>query len=120
MFLALKEEYIISGTMDSKKLIGNRIKSLRRSRGYSQERLAEIVGINSKYLSSIERGEENPTLDLFLRLAQGLKVSIDQLFRTELEGQGSKELRRQLTRLIPQLKDEQLRQVVRILEALAP
>ena len=59
--------------METRKLVGMRIKGLRRGRGYSQEKLAEVTGINAKYLSSIERGEENPTLDLFIRLSQGLK-----------------------------------------------
>src|SRR3989338_7076055 len=67
--------------METKKVVGMRIKSLRRARGYSQERLAEIIGINPKYLSSIERGEENPTLDLLMRLSQGLKVEMQEIFK---------------------------------------
>jgi transcriptional regulator with XRE-family HTH domain len=59
--------------METKKLVRMRIKSLRRGKSYSQEKLAELAGINAKYLSSVERGEENPTLDLFIRLSQSLK-----------------------------------------------
>ena len=54
---------------DVKKLIGNRIKTLRRARGMSQEELAETISMNTKYLSSIERGKANPTLDTFMKMA---------------------------------------------------
>ena len=49
--------------MDTKRLIGARIKSLRRGRGLTQEKVAEKTGISVNYLSRIERGLENPTLD---------------------------------------------------------
>ena len=103
--------------MDIKKLIGYRIKNLRKRKGYSQEKLAEIAGINPKYLSSIERGEENPTLDLFMRLSQGLKVSIYEIFQIEHEGEQPRLLRKKLKSLGVEIKDEELARVIRILEA---
>jgi len=63
-----------------KHLIGSRIKQLRKARGVSQEALSEKIGMSSKYLSSIERGQENPTLDTFLRLAKALEVNVFELF----------------------------------------
>jgi transcriptional regulator with XRE-family HTH domain len=66
--------------MTTKQQIGSRIKELRKSRGLSQEKLSEKVGMSSKYLSSIERGYENPTLDTFIRLAAALDVDIFELF----------------------------------------
>lgn len=104
--------------MDTKRLVGSRIKSLRRMRNYSQERLAEIVGINSKYLSSIERGEENPTFDLFIRLADGLKVGLHELFITEDANSSPKIVRRKLKALVDEIRDDQLGRVMRALEAL--
>ncbi len=101
--------------METKKLVGMRIKSLRRGRGYSQEKLAEITGINAKYLSSIERGEENPTLDLFIRLSQGLKIDIHELFNIEHEGQPPQTLRKKLQALIGDIEDQDLRRAIRIL-----
>lgn len=103
--------------MDIKKLVGYRIKNLRKRKGYSQEKLAEIAGINPKYLSSIERGEENPTLDLFIRLSQGLKVSIYEIFQIEHEAEQPRLLRKKLKSLVVEIKDEELARVIRILEA---
>ncbi len=104
--------------METKRLIGLRIKSLRRGKGYSQEKLAEITGMNPKYLSSIERGAENPTLDLFIRLSQGLKVGLDEIFRLEHEGEDPQRLRNKLKVLSGQVKNEDLTRVLRMLEAL--
>ena len=101
--------------METKKLVGMRIKGLRRGKGYSQEKLAEAIGINPKYLSSIERGEENPTLDLFIRLSQSLKVDIQEMFNIEYEGQPSQTLRKKLQALLGDIKDQELSRAIRIL-----
>lgn len=104
--------------METKRVVGLRIKNLRRARGYSQEKLAEIIGINPKYLSSIERGEENPTLDLFMRLSQGLKVEMQEIFNVEHEGQAPQNLRKKLQGLVGEIKDQDLSRAIRILSAL--
>lgn len=104
--------------METKRVVGLRIKNLRRARGYSQEKLAEIIGINPKYLSSIERGEENPTLDLFMRLSQGLKVEMQEIFNVEHEGQPPQNLRRKLQGLVGEIKDQDLSRAIRILSVL--
>jgi len=72
--------------MDKKARLGARIKALRKGQGLSQEKLAERAGISTQYLSNIERGKENPTLDLLLRLADALKVSLAEMCDYETEG----------------------------------
>ena len=104
--------------MDEGKLLGQRIKHLRKLRGYTQEQLAERMDINAKYLSSIERGVENPTFDLFLRLARGLNVNSYELFQFENEGDPTRRLRKKLERLVTEVKEEELVRVIRIMEAL--
>ena len=104
--------------MDERKRLGRRLQRLRRLRGLTQEQLAERIDINPKYLSSVERGEENPTLDLFLRLAEGLQVELPALFQYAQEGESRERLRQRVERLIVDLSEEELRRVVRVLEAL--
>ena len=104
--------------MEERKFIGQRIKSLRKIRGYTQEQLAEIIDINPKYLSSIERGEENPTLDLFLRLACGLRVDLHEIFQFEHEVGQAERLRKKLKALMAEIKEEEVARVVRVLEGL--
>jgi transcriptional regulator with XRE-family HTH domain len=103
--------------MDERKQLGQRIRHLRRVRGDTQERLAERMDINPKYLSSIERGEENPTLDLLIRLATGLRVELYELF--QFEGDGSPDqVRQKLASVLAEIPAEHLRRVLRVLEAL--
>ena len=75
--------------MDIKKMIGERIKELRGRKNVTQEQLSEKVEINVKYLSSIERGKENPTLDVFIRIAKALDVDIGNIFRGRDANTGS-------------------------------
>jgi XRE family transcriptional regulator, regulator of sulfur utilization len=103
--------------MDERKLLGQRVKHLRRIRGQTQEQLAERIDINPKYLSSIERGAENPTLDLLIRLAKGLQVDLYELFQFE-EGAPPAQLRRMMERLMADVSRDDLPRVVRMLEAL--
>lgn len=79
--------------MDAKKMIGMRLRELRKKHGYSQERVAELADIASNYISRLEMGKENPTVDTFLKLARVYKVELWELLnyghemkRKELEG----------------------------------
>ncbi len=103
--------------MDTKRLIGARIKSLRQVRGLTQERVAERTGLSVNYLSRIERGLENPTLDTLLGLAKALKAEPLDLFTFEHEDD-PKKLRQVLARLVGEAREDQVSQVVKLLRAL--
>lgn len=102
--------------MEPKKKIGTRIKHLRNAKGLSQEKLAETSGLNPKYLSSIERGRENPTLDTFIKLAQALNIDIFELFNYAGE-QTLKESKKFLLDLIKSSDKEKLEIAAKILRA---
>lgn len=53
----------------------------RRARGYSQERLAVAAGIHRTYMSAIERGKVNVSLEVAARLAQALSMKLSDLLR---------------------------------------
>jgi transcriptional regulator with XRE-family HTH domain len=61
--------------------IGQIIKEIRKKRGYTQEKLAELASIDYKYLQKIE-GKSPPALkvDTIDRLAKALKISAAKLF----------------------------------------
>jgi len=80
-----KDENIKRGVMDCENKLGNRIKSLRKSMGLTQEQLAEKVGIDNKYLSKVENGQHLPTYRTLLKLSTVLNCSlggIDEKFST--------------------------------------
>jgi transcriptional regulator with XRE-family HTH domain len=105
--------------MNDRELLGKRIKSLRRSKGHTQERLAEIIDVNTNYLAVIERGEANPTLALLERLSAGLEVPLSELFQYRREqGASPVESRQKLGRLVNEASDEELSRLTRVFEAL--
>ncbi|MBO7940729.1 helix-turn-helix transcriptional regulator [Streptomyces sp. S9] len=59
---------------------GQRVREHRLSAGLSQEELAEAAGIHRTYLSSLERGQRNVSLDNIIAVARALKVDVAQLF----------------------------------------
>lgn len=103
--------------MTLKELFGARIKSLRETKGWTQEYLAGKMDISPNYLSSIERGKENPTLDMLMKFSDALKVEMWELFDFGHEV-GPKELREMLNRFAKEIDDEKLKLAVKVLRAM--
>ena len=57
--------------------IGKRIAELRKERGLSQNKLAQLTGIDSSNIGKIELGKYNPSLDILSRIGDVLGVEID-------------------------------------------
>ncbi|WP_288880935.1 helix-turn-helix transcriptional regulator [uncultured Kosakonia sp.] len=59
---------------------GQRVRQLRTELGLSQEAFADKCGLDRTYISGIERGVRNPTLEVIAVIADGLKIKINALF----------------------------------------
>lgn len=59
---------------------GAHLKKLRLQSGLSQEAFADKCGLDRTYVSGIERGVRNPTLEVLSILAQGLELTLAELF----------------------------------------
>jgi transcriptional regulator with XRE-family HTH domain len=59
--------------------IGQAIRSIRESIGLSQEKLAELADVHRNYIGLVERGEQNLTVDSFIRIAKSLDRSPSKL-----------------------------------------
>lgn len=66
--------------MRGRALVGWNLRRLRVAREISQERLAFDSGVDRSYLGGLERGLENPTIDLLERLADTLATPLAELF----------------------------------------
>ncbi len=66
--------------MDILVSIGRRIQSIREKKGLTQEQLEEKTGINTKYISAIERGQKNVTVKTLDKLAKGLNIELYEIF----------------------------------------
>jgi len=60
--------------------LGQQIRQLRLSKGFSQEDFAHEVGIDRSYMGGIERGERNIAALNLIRIAKSLKVEVGELF----------------------------------------
>ena len=60
--------------------VGRNVQRLRRARGLSQERFAELVGNTGKHMGQVERGEVNVGIDILSRIAAALSVDVADLF----------------------------------------
>ena len=119
MFSFIAENSILFGRVamqDVKKLIGKQIKILRQASGMSQEELAEKISMSAKYLSRIERGSANPTLDTFMKLADSLQVEVSDLLHYEYE-KSPKELKQFISRIAREDDEAKLRLAAKILKA---
>ncbi|MFE8151956.1 helix-turn-helix transcriptional regulator [Brenneria goodwinii] len=59
---------------------GQRVKTLRLQAGLSQEAFADKCGLDRTYISGIERGVRNPTLEVIGVIADGLGINFKTLF----------------------------------------
>ncbi len=104
--------------MNKKELIGLRIKELRKRKGLSQEEVAEKAETSPNYLSRMERGTENPTLDMLIKISEALKVEMWELFDFSHQ-ENPKVLRELLKRLAGEIDDEEkLKIAVRLLRVI--
>ncbi|MDQ8027447.1 MAG: helix-turn-helix transcriptional regulator [Brevundimonas sp.] len=67
--------------MDWRARVGANILEQRKALGWSQQVLAGESGLSLRYLAGVERGEENPSLDTLIAVANALGASPASLFR---------------------------------------
>jgi transcriptional regulator with XRE-family HTH domain len=60
---------------------GETLRQLRSAKELSQERLAELAGLDRNYIGQIERGERNPAVVNVVKIARALGVAPAELFR---------------------------------------
>lgn len=66
--------------MDAKLVLKNNLKEVRKEKGYSQQQLADEVGVSRNTISSIETGQFCPTAKLALILCIALEKKFEDLF----------------------------------------
>lgn len=61
--------------MDMRKLVGRNFARLRAAANLTQEQVAERADISQQYISGLERGQRNPSVESLLKIAQAIGVS---------------------------------------------
>lgn len=92
--------YKITSQGDEIMSLGHVLKLIRTHRELNQNQMAELLGISQNYLSLIESGKKQPSVDLIVEMAKNLKVSSDALIfassdvPNELDSKDQKEYKR--------------------------
>lgn len=66
--------------INAAKLLGGRIRELRKARGWTLYEASDAMDIDLKHLQRLETGSLNVTLVTLVRMAEGLGVELDELF----------------------------------------
>lgn len=65
---------------------GLEVKRRRAELGITQEEFAHISGLHRTYVSGIERGDRNPTIDIVFSIASALKCEVSEIMPSVLSG----------------------------------
>lgn len=60
-------------------VLGAQLRRARNNQNLSQDRLAEITGLSSRYIAKIEKGEVNPSFEVLSTLKKALSISFDAM-----------------------------------------
>ena len=62
-----------------------KLKAARAAKDWSQQQLAEAVGVSRQTVNAIEKGDYNPTIKLCIAICRALDCTLDELFWMEEE-----------------------------------
>lgn len=69
--------------MNKKEIFGKRFKEIRKKFGYTQDKMAEIAGIEPQSISKIESGKNFPLLSNLNKIADNLGIELEDFFNYE-------------------------------------
>lgn len=70
--------------------IGKNIQTIRKSYGYTQEKLAEEIEVSVRYISDIEQDKSKPSYEVLIKICNVLKISLDQIFSEYIHAKENK------------------------------
>lgn len=104
--------------MNKKELLGKRFREIRKNLGLTQEKIAEIAGIEPQSISKIESGKNFPLLSNLEKIAQKLNIELEDFFIYEHKN-GDEYIKETLIKIFENLNEdskEKLLRIARILE----
>lgn len=96
--------------------IGIRIREARKKKDFTQQMLADAIGVSEIYISQLERGMKLPSLALFIQIINALDVSADYVLRDAVHT-GKDFVYEEVAELLDGLTPKQRRGAIDILDA---
>ncbi len=103
--------------MTIKHQLGKRIRELRTKNGFTQEKLAEKVGIDTKHQSCVENGKNFPSADLIERYAKVFKMGANELLIITHQ-KTAKELLSEINGILKNADENQIRLAYKVFTAI--
>ena len=103
--------------MSLKTDFGKRLKELRTKNKITQEKLAELVGVDVKHISHIETGRSFPKADLIEKFANAMNIDYKMLFDFKRQIP-HKDLVENITKLLNNTNDDKLNIINKVLSDL--
>lgn len=92
--------------MNTKELLGLKIKEYRKRKKLTQEQLSEMIGLDSGYISKLEVGQNFPTLGTLEKIAKILDVELSELFQFTKITEEEKDFRAEIIKIYDKLNKE--------------
>jgi len=102
----------------TKSLLGKKIKQLRKNKGWTQDYMSELVGINAKSILRIENGKTFPTVENLEKIADIFGLEISDLFENKAYAD-KKVLLPLINNMISNLDDEKIKMLYIFLNSIS-
>lgn len=104
--------------IDTKKILGDNLKRIRKDMGYSQEKLSEILGIQRNTVSYIETATKNNiSFDTLNKICTKLNISPIELFLADKPEYKNEKIHKLIT-ILSSMNDEKLDYAFKIINAI--
>ncbi len=103
--------------MNKKKLLGERLREIRKKFGYTQEKMSEIVGVEPQSISKIESGKNFPLLTNLEKIADNFNLELKDFFDFEHKN-SSDTIRKEVLKTFDGLSKENQEKLLRIAKIL--
>ncbi|MFH1080483.1 MAG: helix-turn-helix transcriptional regulator [Pseudomonadota bacterium] len=100
--------------------LGRRIRSLRTVKGWTQQELGHQADVNYKFIGEIERGQQNPSLNVLGKIAIALGIELRQLFEFEQTIIDRQEIEERIKRILKNIPDDEIGRILTMLRSLYP
>lgn len=94
---------------------GNKIKKIRKQKGYTQAQLAEMANISTNFYGEIERGKKIPRVDIFTNIIIALDIPADYILRDILPS-GKQYVYDEITSKLEKLKPKERKIICDIID----
>ena len=101
----------------TKVLLGRKIRELRKSKGWTQEYLSELLGVNAKSVLRIESGQTFPTVQNLEKLSAIFGVKMSDLFNYE-SLEELEIVKKNINEILQTLSEPQIRNVYKFLNSI--